>query len=217
MGINIFRPGDKVLIADYKTLVPTREYTVERSVLLSEKKIQVFVKEKLGDFPEECVAENLSTAPDIHILRCETGNNRPRGFLLATRGKTLVEECVFYNMYAGVVAGCEMQGWYESGPFADITIRNCDFRNCAYAGDYAIRLVPNICDPENAGSFNGKALIEGNTFTMHEKHFVVARNLKELCFRNNRYIFDASLPSHPGRDDRGVIVFSCEKTFVEEI
>ncbi|MFQ9147564.1 MAG: hypothetical protein ACLR5G_04585 [Eubacteriales bacterium] len=44
------------------------------------------------------VVENRSTAPDVHITGCESGFNRPRGFLLSSAGHIEVENSVFYNM-----------------------------------------------------------------------------------------------------------------------
>ena len=217
VGINIFRKGDEVLITNPKNMKEKQVYTVERSVLLSENEIKVFVKEPLCDIPAGYVAENLSSAPDIHVCSCETGNNRPRGFLLATRGKTLVEDSTFYNMYAGVVAGCEMRNWYESGPAADITVRNCNFKNSAYAGGFAMTVVPNLYSPENAGSINGRVLVENNRFELHEKRFLCVRNTAEVTFRNNEYICNTSLPSHPVGNPDGIDVLWCEKTDIEKI
>lgn len=210
VGINIFRKGDIANIIGIEELKSIANLTVEKSELVSKDEIRIYTKEEVPDIPENYVVENLSTSPDIHIYNTSTGNNRPRGFLLNSRGKALVENCTFFNMYHGIMCGCEMKNWYESGPVGEIVIRNCNFENAAYAGGVAVLASPNIYCPEKAGSLNGRIVVENNLFTMHEKRLLTARNAREVYFRNNKFIFDSTLPSHGSVTDRGINVEYCE-------
>lgn len=216
VGMDIFRKGDVASIVNIETLEELCALTVENTELLSKDELVIYFKEPVPEIPEGYVVENISTAPDVHIYGTQTGNNRPRGFLINSRGKALVENCKFYNMYHGVMIGCEMKDWYESGPVGEITVRNCDFNNAAYAGGVAVMASPNICCPEKAGSFNGKILVENNTFTMHEKRLISARNAREVYFRNNTFVCDLSLPSHTPQNERGIAVELCENVHVED-
>lgn len=198
VGINIFRPGDTAKLINTENITDTVALTVEKSVLLSENALLVIAKEPVpaAFCGKNYVVENASTQPEIYISDTESGNNRPRGFLLSSAGKTVVENCVFHNMYCGISIGGEMLDWYESGAVTDVEIINNDFNNSAYAGEYAIQILPRIKNCKTAGGFHGKIRIENNRFTMHEKRLLQAKNINELVFKNNTFVRDASLPSH---------------------
>jgi hypothetical protein len=78
-------------------------------------------------------------------------------------------------------------------------------------------VVPNLYSPENAGSINGRVLVENNRFELHEKRFLRVRNTAHVTFRNNKYVCDTSLPSHPVENPDGIDVLWCEKTDIEKI
>lgn len=216
-GVNIFKEGDKVAIIDTETTKPLFTAKVKKSEVSKDgSEIVVTTYEDIPQIAEGYVAENLSIAPQIHISGTESGANRPRGFLLSSSGKTLVENCKFYNMYAAIHMGGEMLDWFESGKVKDVTIRNNIFDNSAYAGGYVISIFPKIKNRDMAGIFHEKIVIEDNHFRSHEKRFMLASNVGELIFRNNTYTEDKSLPSHPEKESNGIKIELCEKIIVEE-
>lgn len=223
MGINIFRPGDTMGLVDTGDFSTLGRFTVERSDLLSEKTLRVTVKEPLPALPDapvgEIAAVNCSAEADLTIADTESGCNRPRGFLIGACRRAVIERCVFYNMYQGVSLGSEAKGWYESGPTAEVVIRDNDFRNSAYAGGCAIVAAPNVLYPEKIIPFHNSVRIEGNRFTMHEKRLLTARNVKELVFKNNIFIPDPALPAHSAGssgNERGIEYKLCGKVEAED-
>ncbi len=216
-GIRIFREGDEVRIIDSEDQRIVFDGTVVSCQLDGHKILRVTVAEQLPEIAESCVAENISTAPEIYIADTECGNNRPRGFLLSSAGKTLVERCKFYNMYAGIHVGGEMLDWYESGAVRDVTVRDCDFDNSAYAGGESILIRPKIKNPEACQNFHGRVVIENNRFRMHEKRFLSVESVAELVFRGNSYVQDSTLFSYPVGYENGANIERCGQVDFEKV
>ncbi len=214
-GINPFRMGDIAAVIDENTLETVCTFTVKSAESISGDFLRVEAMEPIETIYAGCVLENLSTAPDVCIHHTESGNNRPRGFLLSSRGKTLVENCKFYNMNCGIQIGGEMKDWYESGAIEDITIRHNDFCNSAYAGGDAIFISPRVNIPENAKDFHGTVTVENNCFTMHEKRLLTAIGVRNMIFRNNTFRQDNALPAHSAANDEGITLQNCTECVVE--
>jgi len=165
------------------------------------------------------VTENISTAPEVHIHHTVSGFNRPRGFLLSTRGKVLVENCKFTNMNQGIQLSGELCDWYESGAALDVTIRDNDFDNSAYAGGVAIYSCPRLRAVKTNKDiiYSGKLLIEGNRFTQAEKRILQASHAAEIVMRNNTFKKDATLPSQWQASESGIAYEHCGKVSIEGI
>ncbi len=215
-GVNIFRVGDRVAVIDRKTssVVCTREVVFSELKAPEELVVRLDRDISLG---EDYLLENLSTAPDIYISDCESGNNRPRGFLLSSAGKTVVEGCKFYNMYCGIQIGGEMRDWFESGAVNDVTIRDCDFANSAYAGGTAITIAPKLYEKNQRDFFHGCVVIENNRFTQSSKRFIHAELVREIIVRGNSYVIDKSLPLHGAVGDSGMRIANCGKEYIEDV
>ena len=215
-GINPYRPGDTVAVIDENTLETRCTFTVKFSENLSGDFLRIEATSPIPDICKGCVLENLSTAPDVYIHHTESGNNRPRGFLLSSRGKTEVQHCKFYNMNSALQIGGEMKDWYESGAVSNISIHDNDFCNSAYAGGDAIFISPRVNIPENATDFHGKITIENNRFSMHEKRLLTAVGVKELTFIHNTFHKDDTLPSHSAENAGGITIRNCSDCNVED-
>jgi hypothetical protein len=73
-----------------------------------------------------------------------------------------------------------------------VTIRNCDFHNSAYAGGVAIYCRPILrCETT---VFNGRVVVENNTFTQAEKRICAIDRCEEVIFRGNRFKQELTLP-----------------------
>lgn len=215
-GINICRVGDRVAIIDKKTSSTVCTRLVVASELISPEKLRLTL-DRAVELGEDYLVENLSTAPEIYISDCESGNNRPRGFLLSSAGKTVIERCKFYNMHCGIQIGGEMRDWYESGAVTDVTISDCDFENSAYAGGTAISIAPKLYERVPRDLFHGRILIQYNRFTQSSKRFLHAELVRELIVRENRFRLDKSLPLHNAAGENGMYITNCGKVSVEEI
>jgi hypothetical protein len=133
--------------------------------------------------------ENVSATPDLTIRRCTFRNTRPRGVLINTRGKVVVEDNFFHVLEGAVVIGADVNSWYESGAVKDVLIRRNTFDNCGYlrpSGTPApITVAPVVSDAGRGSPFERNIRIEENTFRAFDPLLVHARSVDGLTFRNN--------------------------------
>ncbi len=216
VGIELFRRGDKVRLVDNRTMQPYAYLTVEKAELADLKTLKLTVAEELPENVQlDHVVENHTRMPDVHLTGCVCGNNRPRGFLLTTCGKVLVEDCTFFNMNCAIECAGDANSWFESGPVTDVTIRNNHFEDSAYAGGTVISICPAVKEATDA-PYHRNIVIEGNHFRLHEKRFMYAAHTAGLVFRNNTYKEDLTLSSHNAVGETGIALNRCPDAVVEE-
>jgi hypothetical protein len=194
---NLFDIGDELqFIAknDFSTHGCTH---IESIVEFDYKYVIVKFKEPI---PEDAkvgmVVSNLTKELDIVELRnIITGKNRPRGFLITTAAKVIIEGCAFYNSDCAVDFTGDANYWYESGPVRDVTIRNNHFFNCGHAFfSAAICIRPVVMEghiPYHSGIKVYDNVFEGFTPAMIEGH-----HAKDVEFYNNTYIENNDLYPH---------------------
>ncbi len=213
-GIQIYRPGDEIAVIDKNTIKTLCRAKVVSASLISPDEVLLETDSVLplvSEIGEDVlITENLTTAPEVYISGCESGNNRPRGFLISSSAKVVVENNLFYNMNQGIQLGGEMKDWYESGETHDVTIRGNDFRNSAYAGGFAI-YVKDEHNNDAGEYYHGRIVVENNTFTQQDKRLMFAGDAREVVFRGNKFIRDESLPAHGKYGENGIVVSHCGK------
>lgn len=216
-GVMIYKPGDTIHFVAPSTLQTYAVHTVRQAEWLSGDYVRIEMEEALPDkLAIGDAVENYSRMPSVHIKGCVSGNNRPRGFLIATNRKVLIEDCMFYNMWFGIQMTGDAGAWCESGPVKDVTIRNNYFRNASYVGGAAIAVTPHVPVKEN-NYYHSGIKIEDNTFELHDKRFLHARNSKNIEFRNNRYIRNLSLTPQEQVGDNGIELIDCSDCFIEPV
>lgn len=215
-GIFGYQPGDQICLVNAETGKKEAFYTVKEMGVLDDANFWLEVKEPLQATSEEYVIENVSASPEIEISGCECGNNRPRGFLLSSPKKTVVENCIFYNMYAGIFIEAGVAGWYESGCVTDVTIRNNLFKNSAYVSGPAIQIVP-VFGKEDLQHLHSGIVIEKNVFVQAEKRILCAHAVDGLVFRKNQFVCDSSLLHHEPIGEDGVELLHCEDVVYEPV
>jgi hypothetical protein len=133
--------------------------------------------------------------------------------LLSSRGKVVIERNKFHNYNQGVQLSGELRDWYESGAALDVTIRDNDFTNSAYAGGVAIYSNPKLVATQtNKGLiYNGRLLIENNHFEQAHKRLLWAEHSSEVIFRNNTFRYHDALPPHAAISESGLKVENCGK------
>ena len=185
--IEWYRPGDRLAVHRGRTQEIRREVTVKSSRNTGTRALEVICDAE--DFAEPGDIIELLAMPEITIRRCISGKNRPRGFLLSSGGKTLVEECVFNNCSTGIHFTGDTTYWYESGPVRDVTIRHCYFRDCGYCGDsYPIAADPQVELSPAAPSFHRNILIEDNVFAGFSNGLLRASDSEGIVMRRNTCI-----------------------------
>ena len=74
------------------------------------------------------VVENITYTPEVSIHDNIFKETPTRGILVTTRKPIVIENNTFDGMgMAGIYISNDAQGWYESGPTRDVTIRNNTF------------------------------------------------------------------------------------------
>lgn len=218
-GVQTYRVGDMVHVIDSTTNDIKAEAKVVSAELISIQRIRLKLDRAIETPGEYWVTENISTAPEVHIHHTESGYNRPRGYLLSSRGKVLVEKCKFYNMNQAIQLSGELCDWYESGAALDVTVRDNDFENSAYAGGVAIYSCPRLRATQTNPDiiYSGRLVVENNRFTQSSKRIMRVTNAADVLMRNNTFHLDESLPFHARNGENGIVYAHCANVDIEEL
>ncbi|HPE94878.1 MAG TPA: right-handed parallel beta-helix repeat-containing protein [Bacillota bacterium] len=132
--------------------------------------------------------DNLTTAPDeVHISNVKTGSNRPRGFLIATLGKVLIENCTFHNSSSGIHMQPFGEVCMESQGVEDVTIRDCRFVNCGFSDNApAINIAPAVL--EGIAPVHRNITVTGCRFETFGAPSISANNTANLCIKDNTFV-----------------------------
>ena len=186
-GVQIYRPGDVLALVDRSSLRRLAEITVDDVLLINERLIRLTFEEPLPACAQEGLAiENFTRMPEVILRGCEVAWNRPRGFLISTCRRALIENCVFSNMNQAIHLTGDANSWFESGPVRDLTVRNCYFRDSAYTDGPAIRIDPAVVQTED-NYYHGSILNENNLFESDVPRILYARNTESIVFRGNAW------------------------------
>lgn len=202
-GFNAFFPGDTVAFVHSASmerfahgLVKTASRLNDREVLLTfEKPVPAGLEE------HDCV-ENMTWTPEVLIRGNHFTRTNTRGILLTTPRKAVIENNTFFRTgMSAVLIEADAEGWYESGPVRDVTIRNNEFIDCAYQGGpgnavIAINPSNKVVDARRPVHFNIR--IEGNTFKTFDYPVLYAKSTRGLFFGNNRIIRTNDLDPQSG-------------------
>ena len=163
----------------YDSKIKSVEYVNERCDIIT------FDRELPEEIVDGFAVENVTAMPErVHISGCYTGHNRPRGFLITTCGKVLVENNTFCNPHCGIEMAADANFWFESGPVEDVEIRNNTFLPCGTVFHCdAITIVPSV--PEGEEKFHGKISIHDNEFITAHGGLLTANRVNLLDFYNN--------------------------------
>lgn len=184
-GVNNFKKGDAVKISSPDMRAFERDFTVESATLTDETTIKLVVKESLEGVKEGFIADNLSAHPKVFISHCKTGNNRPRGFLINTDKRAIIENCIFYNSDCGINIAGDNSFWFESTAVQDVTVKNNVFKRCGYYGaGYCIVIQADIIENPSIPDFHQNVRITDNKFVFI-KGSVSASNVSGLIFKRN--------------------------------
>lgn len=191
-GLNIYKPGDTVSLFEKASMKKLADVEIESSAFANddESVISLVMKQ---DLPQNIklgnLVENAGRMPDAILRNNRTGGNRPRGFLISTPGKVIIENNLFWNsLYAIHITG-DANFWFESGPVKDVLIQNNKFMDCCYmAGDYVIAVTPEFEISEgNDYYYHENIRITGNHFETFKKGLLMAYSVNNLVFKENTY------------------------------
>ena len=160
-----------------------------KSIIELNKQYAMFIPEEpLPDIPDGTLVLNMDRQPRVTIRACRFIANKPRGVLVTTAGKTLIEHNEFHTPGAAIYLAGGSDFWYESGPVRDMTIRKNLFRDCLYQGFSTGRAVIDIVAPAwKQDVFHRGIRIEENLFSDSHNKLVSASNCGDLFISGNRH------------------------------
>lgn len=192
-GIKAFHAGDSIAFVRPSTLQAYGYNTVTQAVSVSEREIQLELKEALpADMVVGDVLENITWTPRVTVRGSRMEGTNARGILVTTRRKVLIADNTFYRtgMHAILIEN-DAQGWFESGPVRDVTIRNNVFDNCAYnsfPGNYPIQISPGNSEFQPNHWVHENIRIENNLFNVYDYPILSAKSTNGLVFSNNKIV-----------------------------
>ena len=123
-----------------------------------------------ASLPAETLVENLTLYPDV-TFRNNTFRHYPH-LRFSGRGKYLIEGNRLENAMAAFLIHDLRACWYETGPVADMTIRNNVFVDCNAQGGKAFITVGSLGWP--SGGHMGRVLLEGNRYEKLKGERIIA-------------------------------------------
>lgn len=192
-GIRIFREGDRIQVLDQKTLIPFAERSIREVEYINAEVVRLVLEpssqesEILPGHVVENISHNVALTFRHNIVR----GNRARGMLIASRGRTVIEDCSFHTSGAAILFEANGKYWFESGGTRDVTIRGCVFDACRHGrwGNAVIECAKREAIEEGCYFHQSISVID-NTFRMANGGAPAAifDNIKDLCFRGNTLI-----------------------------
>ncbi|CAG5000766.1 Alpha-1,3-galactosidase B [Dyadobacter sp. CECT 9275] len=199
-GFNAFFPGDTVAFVHAASMLRFAPGIVRSVERLSDREVTVTFKSDVpADLePDDCV-ENMSWTPEVLIRGNYFTRTNTRGILLTTPRKAIIENNTFFRTgMSAVLIEADAEGWYESGPVRDVTIRNNEFIDCAYQGGpgnavIAIHPSNRVADVKKPVHFNIR--IENNTFKVFDYPVLYVKSTQGIRFENNSVVRTNTLPA----------------------
>lgn len=187
-GIAAFEPGDKVDFVNHGTLRSYASNTVAAIERKTDQDWLLTLAEPVADFGKDDVMDNVTWYPNITIRNCTVAMDSCRGFLITTRGKALVEGCTFTRTHmSAILVEDDAEGWFESGPIRDLTIRNNRFIQC---GNPVVWINPHNDNSDPALPVHVNIRIADNVF---DGGGVSAKSVKGLTVVDNRFAGNVSV------------------------
>lgn len=189
-GFPGFYAGDSTALLDAASLKIYAHRVVTSAKLVSEREMEVTFSAPLpADMKTGDAIENTTWTPALTVRNCQFGGTNARGILVTTRRKVLIERNVFYRtgMHAILIAN-DANGWFESGPVEDVTIRHNEFIECAYNNgqqNYTISIEPEIRKAAANYYVHRNIRITDNQFAQYDHPVLFVRSTEGLTFSGN--------------------------------
>ena len=199
LGIDIYCKGDRIQILEQESQMPLAEATITEVDVLNNYKTILTLDTLSEVITEGMIVESLDDNAEALIQNNIIRNNRARGMLLASKGKTVVRNNHFNSGGAAIQFESDPFKWYECGGTRDVLIEGNLFDDCKY-GKWG-RAVIDIGKRRRVVEgfyYHDKIEIRNNRFTQTEYPCVAADNVRNLIFdESNTYSSEVSvIPAH---------------------
>ncbi len=131
-GLNIFNKGDKVQALKVDSLIPYTQITVKEIDYINDEVSKITFEEDIANVSIGDDLENITKSADLIFRNNVVRDNRARGMLIASKGKTIIENNYFHTSGCAILFESDGQYWFESGGTTDVTIKNNVFDRCKH-------------------------------------------------------------------------------------
>lgn len=199
VGIDIYSKGDRIQMLEQDSQMPVAEAIVTDVEVLNNYKTVLTLDNLSEKVTEGMIVESLDDNAEALIQNNIIRNNRARGMLLASKGKTVVRNNHFNSGGAAIQFESDPFRWFECGGTRDVLIEDNLFDDCKY-GKWGRAVIDIGKRRRNVDGFyyHGKIEIKNNRFTQTDCPCVAADNVGELIFDDsNAYVSEVSVvPAH---------------------
>lgn len=187
-GIRIYREGDTVRALHPEPLLPYAEMQIAGVEYLNQEVVRLSFRESVDGITVGDDIENVSRSADLVFRNNVVRNNRARGMLIATPGKTVIENCTFHTSGTSIKFESDGNYWFESGGTEDVTIRGNVFDNCGYSLGWGGAVVEcaGRNETEKDRYFHQHITVADNVFCGGFPTAVCFDNVREAIFTGNR-------------------------------
>jgi len=194
IGVELLKSGENVELSSHTTLLPIAENKVESVEILSRNLMIITFENELDEKVNvKDVIESTDAAPNLTVTGCTMRKAFPRGLLITTRGKVLVENNYINTSCSAIHISGDANFWFESGCVRDVTIKNNTFYRCGAirsngkSKNYnVINIVPEISSPSaKDGYYHKNITVTDNKFITAHSGVLKAVSVENLIFKNN--------------------------------
>lgn len=211
-GFDFIEPGMELELVRGKSMITYATGTVAAVKRINKECTEVTFVEALPDDVRigDAIAE-IRDYPEVLIAGNIIRNNRARGMLLNSRGKTVVENNYFHSPGAAILFEGDSFFWFEQGGVSDCVIRNNVFDNCLFGvwGEAVIDVKAGIQEDKETSRYNRNIVIENNTFRVFDDYTLLnAYCVDGLIWRNNTVEKTTAYPKVQNKGKPFVVTYS---------
>lgn len=190
-GFMAYHPGDTVAFVNPHTMLRTDTAIVASVTMADPRNLAVVFDRNIPDGIElgaTCV-ENLTCTPTLHVSGCTFTRQSTRGILATTPRRVVIENNTFTGLgMAAILIEGDAEGWFESGPVTDVTIRDNRFIDCGYSGSTSgatIAINPSNTVVDSNQPVHRNIRITGNLFKTGGRPVLFAKSTADILFMGN--------------------------------
>lgn len=186
-NIPIFEKGSRIAVMEPHYLIAEKYFEVKEVKVINDEFIYLYLDDTSG-ITLGYTIEELNKNPEVYFINNTVLQNRARGILLASKGKTVVSGNRFNTPGAAISFESNGHFWYESGGVSDALIENNIFYNCSFSeyvwGSAVIQMSKR---KKNDGKrfYHGKVVVRNNKFVGNKKPPFIAADCEFVEFFDN--------------------------------
>ena len=191
-GLDIGVSGNKIRFVKQDSLQPLEEAVIKETTKLDLDCSLVKLDRDSAVYGQTDIAlENLDWRPDlVEIRNCVAQNNNPRGFLISTGGKIIIDHNFISVPGAAIRISGDACSWYESGLVDDVIITNNTFKYCNYdmkgSSHAVIDIVPEIQKFIDGFYYHKNIKVTNNIFADCCSKIIYGWSFENLIFEDNQ-------------------------------